>query len=70
MVIDEAELVSLEEHLLGCPQCVERAEEAAAYVDALSAAMIGGHFALCDQPQPGERSGAQNRKLAYGGGAS
>jgi hypothetical protein len=29
MVVDEAELAPLEEHLLCCPTCVKRAEEAA-----------------------------------------
>jgi hypothetical protein len=46
MVVDEAELAPLEEHLLSCPRCVERAEEAAAYVDTLRAAMITGNFDL------------------------
>ena len=35
MVTDEAELASLEEHLLWCHSCVERAEESAQYVDEL-----------------------------------
>jgi len=35
MVKDEAELASLEEHLLACPACVERAESTRDYVDAL-----------------------------------
>jgi hypothetical protein len=42
MVKDEAELAPLEEHLLACAACVERAEKAAAYVDTLRAAMIVG----------------------------
>jgi hypothetical protein len=46
MVKDEAELAPLEEHLLACEACAERAEEAAAYVDALRAAMIEGEFDL------------------------
>jgi hypothetical protein len=46
MIGDEAELAPLEEHLLGCPRCVERAEEAAAYVDTLRAAIITGNFDL------------------------
>jgi hypothetical protein len=35
MVTDETELGPLEEHLLCCPKCVERAEEAQDYVDAM-----------------------------------
>jgi hypothetical protein len=46
MVTDESELAPLEEHLLGCPRCVERAEEAATYVDTLRATMITGNFDL------------------------
>lgn len=46
MVKDEAELAPLEEHLLACPQCVERAEEAADYVDAMRAGIIEGNFDL------------------------
>ena len=38
MVKDEAELVALEEHLLWCGDCVERAEAAAQYVDVMRAA--------------------------------
>jgi hypothetical protein len=40
------ELVSLEEHYLGCPECAERAEEAADYVDALRAGIITGNYDL------------------------
>jgi len=40
MVKEEAELASLEEHLLACPACVERAEAAQDYVDAIRAAMV------------------------------
>jgi hypothetical protein len=35
MVKDEAELAALEEHLLWCQGCLERAEAAAQYVDAI-----------------------------------
>jgi hypothetical protein len=40
MVTDEAELSSLEEHLLACPGCVDRAQSTQDYVDALRAAMV------------------------------
>ena len=40
MVKDEAELAPLEEHLLVCPDCVERVESTQDYVDALRAAMV------------------------------
>jgi len=46
MVTDEAELSLLEEHLLACPACVERAEKAADYVDTLRAAIVSGDFDL------------------------
>lgn len=42
MVVDEAELAALEEHLLACPACVERAEAIADYVDAMRRAIIEG----------------------------
>lgn len=46
MAVDEAELAPLEEHLLCCPKCVERAEESADYVDSLRAGIIVGNFDL------------------------
>jgi len=46
MVVDEVELAALEEHLIACPKCAERAEENAAYVDTMRAAMIAGGFDL------------------------
>lgn len=38
MVKDEHELTSLEEHLLGCGACADRAEAVADYVDAVRVA--------------------------------
>ena len=38
MLKDEADLAALEEHLLWCGTCVDRAEAAAQYVDAVRAA--------------------------------
>jgi hypothetical protein len=38
MVKDEAELATLEEHLLACGTCADRAAAAADYVDAVRAA--------------------------------
>jgi hypothetical protein len=46
MVVDEAELAAIEEHLLWCSICVDRAEESAAYVDSLRAGIIVGNFDL------------------------
>lgn len=46
MLEGEGELASLEEHLLWCHSCVERAEESAQYVDDLRAAIIEGNFDL------------------------
>jgi hypothetical protein len=37
-------LAKLEEHLLGCPACADRAEKAAQYVDAMRAAILTGNF--------------------------
>ena len=45
-VTDESELAPLEEHLLACPSCVERAKEAQDYVDAMRAAIIEGNVDL------------------------
>jgi hypothetical protein len=46
MIVDEAELAPLEEHYLGCPQCAERAEQVAEYVDTMRASIINGNFDL------------------------
>jgi hypothetical protein len=40
MVTDEAELAPLEEHLLWCTWCVERAEQTQDDVDAIRAVMV------------------------------
>jgi len=40
MVIDEAELAPLEEHLLWCTWCVELAEQTQDYVDAMRVGML------------------------------
>jgi anti-sigma factor RsiW len=39
MITDDDELERLEEHLLCCPPCVERAEETQDYVDAMRVAL-------------------------------
>ena len=46
MVADEVKLAVLEEHLLACRECAGRAEECAAYVDSMRAAMVAGNFDL------------------------
>ena len=38
MMKDEAELAALEEHLLWCGPCIDRAEAAAQYIDTVRAA--------------------------------
>lgn len=43
-ITDEAELAAIEEHLLICPSCIDRARETAAYVDAMRAGMILGNY--------------------------
>jgi len=40
------ELAALEEHLLTCPECVERADETDRYVDVVRAAVVRGNFDL------------------------
>jgi len=40
MVRDETELAALEEHLLACATCAERADEAQDYVDAMRVAAL------------------------------
>jgi hypothetical protein len=45
-VAEGSELAPLEEHLLGCPYCAERAEKTAQYVDALRAALISAGIDL------------------------
>ena len=39
MVTDEQELAPLEEHILCCPSCAERAQETQDYVDAMRVAL-------------------------------
>jgi hypothetical protein len=46
IVKDEAELAAIEEHLLWCHSCVERATESANYVDSLRARIIAGNLDL------------------------
>ena len=46
MVVDEAELSALEEHVLACPECAEQAEGGAVYVDKMRSAIITGGFDL------------------------
>jgi hypothetical protein len=45
-MVTGAKLELLEEHIIGCPACAERAAEAADYVDALRAGVILGNFDL------------------------
>ena len=46
MVTDETELAGLEEHVMACPACAERAEETADYVDVMRKAIIKGDHDL------------------------
>lgn len=46
MIREGPELAALEEHLLWCGECVDRAEESDAYVDAIRAAIIRGNYDL------------------------
>jgi len=49
MVKEETELATLEEHLLGCAECVARAEAVQGYVDAIRAGIIRGNFDMPDK---------------------
>ena len=44
MVTEESELAQIEEHLLGCTDCVRRAEESADYIDVIRAGIIAGNW--------------------------
>lgn len=46
MVTEETELAELEEHLLCCPPCVDRAEETQDYVDLIRETLIRAGFDL------------------------
>jgi hypothetical protein len=46
MVTNEANLATMEKHLLWCRTCVDRASEISDYVDAVRAAVIEGNFDL------------------------
>ena len=46
MIPSGPELAVLEEHLLVCAECVERAEASDFYIDAIRAAIIRGNFDL------------------------
>ena len=46
MIGDEIELAALEEHLLACSSCVDRAENSDDYVDAVRAAIVDENFDL------------------------
>jgi hypothetical protein len=43
---DSAERSALEDHLIGCPECIARAEASDSYVDTIRAAIIVGSFDL------------------------
>lgn len=43
-VQDEAELATIEEHLLWCSHCIEAAVEAVQYVDTIRAGIITGNL--------------------------
>jgi hypothetical protein len=46
MIPEGPELATLEEHLLVCGECIERAKEVQAYVDAIRAGLIKGKWDL------------------------
>jgi hypothetical protein len=47
-MVEEPELTTLEEHILGCAACAERTEQSAAWVDAIqsAAAMMNVKYAI------------------------
>jgi dissimilatory sulfite reductase (desulfoviridin) alpha/beta subunit len=46
LVKDDVELAIIEEHLMTCARCIDAAEDAAHYVDAIRVAIIVGNFDL------------------------
>jgi hypothetical protein len=46
MIAEGPELATLEEHLLVCAECIERAEATKAYMDAIRAGIIQGKWDL------------------------
>ena len=46
MIVDETELGPLEEHLLACSDCAERAKQPADYIDVIRRGMIEGDHEL------------------------
>jgi anti-sigma factor RsiW len=46
MIVEETELAALEEHLLACSACAERAQAAADYIDAMRRAIVEGDHDL------------------------
>ena len=42
--LPEIDVEAIEEHLLACPKCVDRAEASDAYVDAIRAGIVTGRF--------------------------
>ena len=40
MIVEETELAALEEHLLACSACAERAQATADYIDAMRRAIV------------------------------
>ena len=52
MITAEDELARIEEHLLACPECVERARVVEEYVDAMRRGIIRGDFDEDDPEKP------------------
>jgi anti-sigma factor RsiW len=46
MIVEETELAALEEHLLACSACAERAQATANYIDAMRRAIAEGDHDL------------------------
>ena len=53
LITREGELAPLEEHLLCCPACVERAENIQDYVDLMRRAIILGDYDLAVERRTG-----------------
>jgi hypothetical protein len=51
LVTEESELAALEEHLLVCHACIERAKDAQNYVDAMRRGIITGKHDLDIDPE-------------------
>jgi hypothetical protein len=65
MVCDETELCAIEQHLIGCEQCVRRAEETADYIDLTRTAIIILGFDLESSDRKGVKMRTRVRAFRF-----